>query len=220
MSHVVSEANSLLNSSSSPIPLSNTEVIQGLKEALSVGTKNSVIQSSKLDGFYKNPDLFIPFPPEVIKVKEKIELLGMKPQVDKFVLTLNRAAETASKEATPIFIEAIKGMSISDGFSILKGDKNAATLYLKEKTSAKLSIQFKPIVQAAIKEVEVTKYWNPVISNYNKIPFIEKQNANLEDYVTQEAMNGLFLMIEKEEEKIRQDPTARVTDILKRVFSE
>jgi hypothetical protein len=201
-----------------PAPLTNIEVIKGLKEALSVGTNNSTNLTSKLDGYYKNPEIFIPFPPEAIKVKEKIEALGMGSQVDKFVMTMNRSAETASKKAAPIFIGAITSMSIADGFAILNGGENAATNFLKEKTSGQLRTEFNPVVKNAIDEVEVTKYWNPVISTYNKIPFIEKQNPNLEDYITTKAMDGLFIMLAKEEQNIRKDPLARVTDILKRVF--
>lgn len=207
-----------MNTMNGPTPLTNDEVIRGLKEALTVGTNNSTALTSKLDGYYKNPEIFIPFPPEAIKVKEKVEALGMKSQVDKFVLTMNRSAETAAKEAGPIFIDAVKQMTIADGFTILRGNDNAATMYLKDKTSGKLRTKFKPVVKNAISKVEVTKYWNPVISTYNKIPFIEKQNPNLDDYITTKAMDGLFIMIEKEEKKIRKDPLARVSDILKRVF--
>ena len=117
--------------STGPLPLTNVEVIKGLKEALSVGTNNSTSLTSKLDGYYKNPEIFIPFPPEAIKVKEKMTDLGMGAQVDKFVMTMNRSAETASKKAAPIFINAITSMSIADGFAILKGGDNAATNYLK-----------------------------------------------------------------------------------------
>ncbi len=123
------------NKTNGAVPLTNTEVISGLREALKVGTNNSTALTSKLDGYYKNPEIFIPFPPEAIKVKEKVEALGMKSQVDKFVMTMNRAAETASKEAAPIFINAITSMTISDGFTILRGADNAATKYLKDKTS-------------------------------------------------------------------------------------
>jgi len=214
MTSVLNEVN---NSTSTP-SLTNSEVISGLKEALTIGTNNSTALTSSLDGFYKNPEIFIPFPAEAIKVKEKVEAIGMKKQVDEFVLTLNRAAETASKEAAPIFVDAIKNMSIADGFAILKGNNNAATQYLREKTSASLKIKFNPIVKNAISTVEVTKYWNPIISAYNKIPFTEKQNPDLEDYVTTKAMDGLFLMIQKEEANIRLNPAARVTDILKKVF--
>lgn len=207
-----------VNKATGPTPLTNGEVINGLKEALTVGTNNSTSLTSKLDGFYKNPEIFIPFPPEVVKVKNTVEDLGMKKQVDEFVMTINRAAETAAKDAGPIFVNAIKGMSISDGFTILKGEDNAATMFLKDKTSAELKVKFNPVVKDAIGKVQVTKYWNPVITTYNKIPFIEKQNPNLEDYITTKTMDGLFIMIEKEEKKIRKDPLARVTDILKRVF--
>ncbi|MCC7331499.1 MAG: DUF4197 domain-containing protein [Flavobacteriales bacterium] len=216
MTSVMEQVNSVTGTSSPA--LTNDEVISGLREALTVGTNNSTNLTSKLDGFYKNPEIFIPFPAEAIKVKNKVEELGMKKQVDEFVLTLNRAAEKASIEAAPIFINAVKEMTIADGFAILKGNDNAATQYLREKTSASLKIKFNPIVKNAIEQVEVTKYWNPVINTYNKIPFIEKMNPNLEDYITTKAMDGLFLMIEKEEAKIRKDPMARVTDLLKKVF--
>lgn len=216
------EMNTVLNDMNTiptgPAPLTNIEVIKGLKEALSVGTNNSTALTSKLDGFYKNPEIFIPFPPEAIKVKEKVEMLGMQSQVDKFVMTMNRSAETATKKAAPIFLNAITSMSIADGFAILKGGDNAATNFLKEKTSGQLRTEFNPVVKNAISEVEVTKYWNPVITTYNKIPFIEKQNPNLEDYITTKAMDGMFLMISKEEKNIRKDPIARVSAILKRVF--
>jgi hypothetical protein len=199
-------------------PLTNDEVISGLREALTVGTNNSSAFASKLDGYYKNPMLFIPFPPEAQKVKDKVDALGFKDQTDKFVLTLNRAAEEAAKDAAPVFVNAIKGMSISDGFAILKGGDNAATQYLKDKTSAELRTKFTPVVQNAINKVELTKYWNPIITTYNKIPLVEKQNPDLTAYVTERAMQGLFKLIADEEMKIRKDPVARVTDILKRVF--
>jgi hypothetical protein len=199
-------------------PLSNDEVINGLKEALTIGTNNSAAFASKVDGYYKNPVLFIPFPPEAQKVKDKVDQMGLKSQTDKFVLTLNRAAEEAAKDAAPIFVNAIKGMSISDGFAILKGGDNAATQFLKDKTSAELRTKFTPVVQNAINKVELTKYWNPIITTYNKIPFVEKQNPDLTSYVTERAMLGLFQLIADEELKIRKDPVARVTDILKRVF--
>ena len=213
-------ANEVLNgtTSTTPKPLTNDEVISGLRNALTVGTNNSSGLASKLDGYYKNPALFIPFPPEAKKVKDKMDAIGFKDQTDKFVLTLNRAAEEAAKNAAPVFINAIKGMSIGDGFAILKGKDNAATQYLKDKTTAELKLKFTPVVQTAIDKVELTKYWNPIITNYNKIPMVEKQNPDLTAYVTERAMIGLFKLIADEELKIRKDPAARVTDILKRVF--
>ncbi len=198
--------------------LTNDEVIKGLREALTVGTNNATSVVSKTDGFFKNPSIKIPFPEDAIKVKNTCENLGMKPQVDKFVLTLNRAAEEASKEAAPIFINAIKSMSINDGFSILKGADNAATKYLQDKTSAELKQKFKPIVQNALKKVEITKYWTPLITTYNKTPGAQKMNPDLEDYVTVKALEGLFKMVAQEELKIRKDPAARISDILKKVF--
>lgn len=210
--------NSVSNTPAAAPALTNDEVISGLREALTVGTNNSAGLASKLDGYYKNPALFIPFPPEAQKVKDKVEQLGMKEQSDKFVLTLNRAAEEAAKDAAPVFINAIKGMSIQDGFAILKGADNAATQYLKDKTTAELTAKFTPVVQNAINKVELTKYWNPIITTYNKIPFVEKQNPDLTAYVTGRAIDGLFKLIADEELKIRKDPVARVTDILKKVF--
>ena len=199
-------------------PLTNDEVISGLRDALTVGTNNSSAFASKVDGFYKNPSLFIPFPPEAQKVKDWAIKLKMEAQLDKFVETLNRSAEEAAKDAAPVFVNAIKGMSIGDGFAILKGNDNAATQYLKDKTTAELRLKFTPVVQNAINKVELTKYWNPIINNYNKVPFVEKQNPDLTAYVTDRAMEGLFKLIADEELKIRKDPVARVTDILKRVF--
>ncbi len=205
-------------SASGEKPLSNDEVISGLKEALTVGTNNSTAFASKVDGFYKNPSLFIVFPPEAQKVKDWALKVGMNSQVEKFEMTLNRAAEEASKGAAEVFVNAVKGMSISDGFAILKGADNAATQYLIDKTSAELKQKFTPVVQSAIDKVELTKYWNPIITAYNKVPLVEKQNPDLTAYVTDRAMQGLFKLIAEEELKIRKDPVARVTDILKRVF--
>jgi hypothetical protein len=201
--------------------LTNDQVIQGLKEALSVGTNNSSASASKLDGFNKNPLIHIPFPPDAIKVKEKVEALGMKGQVDKFVETMNRGAEESAKEAAPIFLNAITTMSIADGFNILNGTDSAATTYLRDKTSDALYSAFKPKVQNALKTVKLTEYWNPIITKYNTVTAMtggEKVNPDLDDYVTKGAMKGLFRLISDEEKKIRKDPMARVSDILKTVF--
>jgi hypothetical protein len=194
------------------------EVIAGLKEALTFGSRNAAGLASKVDGYYKNPSIFIPFPPEAKAVEEKVRALGMGKQVDDFVMTLNRAAEEAAKEAAPIFIDAVKQMTIQDGWGILKGDNRAATTYLKNKTTNALYDKFKPIVKKAIEKVGVTRYWTPIINAYNKIPFVTKMNPDLEDYTTRKAIDGLFFLVGKEEEKIRQDPAARVTELLKKVF--
>lgn len=196
----------------------DSEVISGLKEALALGSQNAGSLASKVDGYYKNPAIFIPFPEEAKNVEQKVRALGMGNQVDKFVETLNHAAEEAAKEAAPIFVDAVKQMTIQDGWTILKGSDHAATDYLKAKTSAQLYVKFKPIVDKAIDKMQVTKYWEPVITTYNKIPLVQKMNPDLNDYTTKKAIDGLFYLVSKEEQKIRKDPLARVTALLKKVF--
>jgi len=201
--------------------LTNDEVIAGLKEALTIGIQNGANLASMTDGFFKNDLIKLPFPEDAIKIKEKALELGLDSQVDKIELTLNRAAEEASKKAAPIFIDAIKNMSISDGFAILNGGDNAATNFLKEKTTSKLVTAFKPVVHNAIETVELTKYWNPVASKYNtfaKFTGKPEINPDLDAYVTDRGITGLFHMVEQEEKKIRKDPVAQVTDLLKKVF--
>lgn len=198
--------------------LSEADITKGLKEALDVGAKNAVGNVSKVDGFLKNPKVKIPFPPEVKKVETTVRKVGMDKQADDFIEALNRAAEDAAKSATPIFVEAIKNMTLTDAKSILKGNETAATEYMKGKTSSELAAIFKPIVQKSMQKVQVTKYWKPVITKYNQIPMTQKVNPDLEKYVTEKAIEGLFKMIAEEEIKIRKDHAARVTDILKSVF--
>ncbi|HUX53241.1 MAG TPA: DUF4197 domain-containing protein [Williamwhitmania sp.] len=212
----------LPNVTSKPAALTNDEIIQGLKDALRVGAEHSSDIASRVDGFYKNPQLFIPFPEDAIKVKNTLEKIGMTKQVNDFVLSLNRAAEEAAKSAAPIFIQAIQNMTIQDALGILKGGDNAATSYLRDKTYDQLKLKFKPIVAQSINKVEVTKYWSPLVSAYNKTTFLsgnERVNPNLEEYITERAIDGLFKLIAKEEQSIRKDPAARVTDILKKVFA-
>lgn len=201
--------------------LTNSEVISGLKEALTVGIQNSVNLTSVTDGFLKNDAIRLPFPEDAIKVKEKAIDWGLSGQVDKFETTLNRAAEEATKEALPIFKNAILNMSVQDGFAILNGGNGAATKFLKDQTTAQLITAFKPKVEAAISTVKLTDYWNPIITKYNSAMTLtggQKLNPDLNQYVTEKAISGLFLMVEKEENKIRLDPAARVTDLLSRVF--
>lgn len=201
--------------------LTNSEVISGLKEALNVGIKNAVDVTSITDGFLKNNEIRLPFPADAQKVKEKAIDLGMKSQVDKFETTLNRAAEEAVKEALPIFKDAILNMSIQDGFKILNDGDGAATNFLSSATTPQLKKAFQPKVKAAISKVKLTDYWNPIITKYNTaIQFTggEKINPDLEAYVTEKAIEGLFIMVKKEENKIRKDPAARVSSILQKVF--
>jgi hypothetical protein len=198
--------------------LTNEEIIQGLKEALTIGSENAAGSASKTNGYFGNPTIKIPFPPEAKKMEKELRALGMGKQVNKFILTINRAAEDAAKQAAPIFLDAIKSMTISDGINILKGSDTAATSYLREKTYASLFAKFKPIIKSATQKVEVTKHYKPLAKTYNNIPFVEKVNPDLEEYITQAALKGLFYLTAQEEMKIRKDPAARVTEILKDVF--
>ncbi len=198
--------------------LSNEEVIRGLKEALSFGTNNATALAGKTDGFYRNPRLFIPWPEEAAAMKEKLIMLGFERRINEFEMSLNRAAEEAATNAAPVFLDAIKNMGLQDGFAILKGNDTAATNYLRKTTYAPLKEKFLPIVKAAIEKVKVTSYWNPLVVSYNKVPGVKKQNPDLDDYVTNKAINGLMLLIADEEKKIRKDPAARVTELLKKVF--
>ncbi|MBL0341004.1 MAG: DUF4197 domain-containing protein [Bacteroidetes bacterium] len=214
--------NSILNSTNSALGngLSNDKIVAGLKEALSVGTKKSTNKASVMDGFYKNPLIKIPFPEEAKQMESTLKSIGMKKEVDKFVKTMNRAAEDAAKKATPIFINAITKMSITDGIKILKGGDNAATQFLKNSTSSALRNEFKPVIKNSLKKVEITKYWNPLVKSYNQVPFVKKMNPDLDDYVTGKSIDGLFKLIANEELKIRKDPKSRVTDLLEEVFGK
>lgn len=198
--------------------LTTAEVADGLKEALIKGISNGSDLASQLDGYFKNPEIKIPFPPEVKKVEDKLRQVGLGNEVDKFVLTLNRGAEDAAKEAKPIFITAIKSMTIQDAWGILRGQPDAATQYLKRTTTAQLKEKFKPVIQNSLNKVNATKYYGDIVTQYNKIPFTDDVNPNLDDYATDRAIEGLFTMIAKEEKNIRQDPVARTTELLKKVF--
>lgn len=199
-------------------PPSKSEISQGIREALIVGATNAVLQTSKENGFYGNQLIKIPFPPEAQKVASTLNDLGFNKQVDQFVETMNHAAEKAAEKAKPIFVKAIKQMTLRDVYDIWRGDDDAATQFLKRTTTNALKAEFRPVIQNAINQVELTKHWNPVITTYNQIPFTTKVNPNLDEYILDETLNGLFTVIAKEEEKIRENPSARVSAILQRVF--
>jgi hypothetical protein len=198
--------------------LTEKDAADGIKEALINGTGESVKIVSVINGYWENPEIKIPFPPEAIEVESKLRAIGMGKKVDEFNLSMNRAAEKAAVEAKPIFIAAIKGMTVKDAINIVKGENNAATVYLKNTTSPELITKFKPIIKSSLDNVNATRYWNDLITIYNKIPLVKKMNPNLSEYVTQKAIDGLFIMIAKEELKIRKDPMARTTELLKKVF--
>lgn len=199
-------------------PLTTAEVAEGLKEALINGISSGSDQASKVDGYFKNPQIKIPFPPDVKRVEDRLRQIGLGGEVDKFIMTLNRGAEDAAKEAKPIFIAAIKQMTIQDAWGILKGEENAATEYLRRTTSSQLYEKFKPVIANSLNKVSAIKYYSDLVNTYNKIPMVEKVNPDLNDYATNKAMDGLFLLIAQEEKKIRQDPVARTSDLLKKVF--
>jgi hypothetical protein len=198
--------------------LSSAEIAEGLKEALTNGISKGSDLVSQVDGYFKNQEIKLPFPPEAKRAEEKLRQMGFGKDVDNFILTLNRAAEDAAKEAKPIFVTAIKSMTIQDAAGILKGQSDAATQYLKRTTSSPLKDKFKPVVQNSLNKVNATKYYKDLITTYNKIPLVQKLNPNLDDYATDKAIEGLFVMIAKEEKNIRANPLARTSELLKKVF--
>lgn len=198
--------------------LSEEEVGKGLKEALTKGVEKGVDQLSKPDGFYKDLSIKIPLPEEANKVESKLRSIGQGKKVDETIESINRAAEDATTAAKDIFVEAIKGMSIEDAMSILKGEDDAATRFLEKSTRANLIVKFEPIIKASLDKVGATKNWNTIFTTYNKLPLVQKVNPDLVEYATGKAIDGLFLQIAKEELQIREDPAARVTDLLKKVF--
>lgn len=198
--------------------LTTEEVAAGLKEALTKGVSTGSELVSQVDGYFKNPEIMIPFPPEVKEVEKRLRQMGLDDQVDKFILSLNRAAEDAAKESKPIFVSAIRNMTVKDAMSILKGEDDAATQYLKGTTSVELNAKFNPVIRQSLEKVNATKYYSDLVKTYNKIPFVEKVNPELDQYATEKAIQGLFVMIAKEEKNIRENPLARTSALLKKVF--
>lgn len=197
--------------------LTTNDVVGGLKEALNKGIEKGTTQLSATDGFFANAAIKILMPAEAVKVEESLRSVGMGDKVDAAILNMNRAAEDACKTASPIFLNAIKNMSFTDAWAIFKGSDNAATNYLQKQTTTELTTAFKPIIDAALNKLDATKHWNTIFSNYNKFS-LKKVNPDLTAYVTEKALNGIFYQLAIEEQKIRKDPAARTTDILKNVF--
>jgi hypothetical protein len=200
--------------------LTESEIVDGLKEALEIGTSKAVTLVSKKNGYLKNPKIKIPLPKNVRKAESFLRNIGFGSKVDKFELSMNRAAERAAPKAKSIFWDAIKKMSFSDARQLLKGPDDAATQYFRKKTSTQLQDEFKPIVNQAMSEVGVTQAYKSLDRKIRALPFTKSLSFDLDQYVTDKALDGLFLMLAEEEKKIRQDPTARVTDLLKKVFAE
>ena len=207
------KASTLLSSSAT-----NDEVAKGLKEALVVGADKATESASAKDGFYANKVIRIPFPTEAERMKKTLKKAGMQSQITDFEKSINSAAELATKQVLVIFVDAITNMSIQDAFQILKGENTAATSYLRKQTNAQLYNKIKPIANKAILQVEVTKYWTPLVKTYNSIPFTKAVNSDLEDYVTNKTIEGIFVLIANQEKEIRNNPRARTSVLLKKVF--
>lgn len=194
------------------------EIGAGIKQALEIGTSQGADQLSTKDGFLGNMAIKILFPSEAQKVEKTLRSIGLNSLADNVILSINRAAEDAAKEAKPIFIAAIKQMTITDATTILLGNKDAATTYFKRVTTAQLLQRFEPVITASLSKVGATKYWGDAATAYNKIPLVKPINTNLSNYVAQKAIDGMFYQVALEELKIRENISARSTTLLQKVF--
>jgi len=190
----------------------------GIKEALAVGTENAVKSLSQTDGYFANQAVKILMPSSIQKVADVARKVGFQKQVDEFILSMNRAAEKAAPMAAKFFGDAIRDMSMDDVRGILTGGDTAATDFFSRKTRDKLYAAFKPVVSKSVGEVGATKSYNDLMGRYESVPFVGKQSVDLDDYVTNKGLDGLFFMVAQEEKKIRTNPMARTTDLLKSVF--
>jgi hypothetical protein len=193
-------------------------IISGLKEALSVGTENAVKSVSQVDGYFGHEMIKILMPEKIRMVADVLGKVGYQQQVDDFILSMNRAAEKAAPKAASIFGAAIKEMTLEDARGILNGGDHAATDYFRTKTSNTIYDEFKPIISSSMNEVGVTRSYKQMMDKYTSLPFMKAESLDLDRYVTDKAMNGLFHMLGQEEKKIRTDPAARITELLKKVF--
>jgi len=200
--------------------LDTNTIIAGLKEALSVGAKNSVTKVSQIDGYFGNELIRIKAPEKIAKIEKLMRKAGQGKYVDQFILSMNRAAEKAAPQALDFFVAAVKEMTISDAVVILRGNDTAATAYLKSKTHDRIYGAFKPVVISTMNEVGVTRSFKEMMDKAKGIPLLKKEVVDLDHYVTSKALDGLFTMVGQEEQKIRKDPVARVTDLLKKVFKK
>ena len=199
--------------------VTENEAGQGIKEALLKGVTSAVLNLNKTDGFFGSEFYKMLLPPDAVKAEKTLRSIGMGAQVDKAILSINRGAEDAVAFAKPIFIEAIKEMTLTDALNIIKGTNNAATNYFKEKTKQKLITAFTPSVKTSLDKVDATKYYADIVTTYNKIPTtFTKVDPNLTGFVVGKAVDALFDQVAKEEANIRANPLARTSDILKKVF--
>jgi hypothetical protein len=203
-----------------PSRLSDAKIGSGLKEALKVGTENTVNLTGRTDGYFMNQAIKILMPEKLQTLEKGLRLVGYGPQVDEFVLSMNRAAEQAAPQAKQIFWNAIGEMSIDDARQILKGSDTAATEYFRDKTSEKLTTAFRPVVDRTMSEFNVTRQYKDLVGQYQAIPFAKAESLDIDGYVVGKSLDGLFHVLGEEERKIRTNPAARTTDLLKEVFAK
>ena len=200
--------------------LSDVKIGSGLKEALKIGTQNAVNLTGRLDGYFVNQAIKILMPEKLQTMEKGLRAVGLGPQVDEFILSMNRAAERAAPAAKSIFWDAIGEMTFEDARKILAGSDTAATDYFKAKTTDKLTGAFKPSVDQAMNEVGVTRQYKELVGQFQSIPFMKSESLDIDHYVVTKALGGLFYVVGEEEKKIRTNPAARVTDLLKEVFAK
>ena len=198
--------------------LDTNTIIAGLKQALSVGAKNGIAAVSRVDGYFGDPMIKIPVPEKIRKIEKVLRKAGFHKEVDKFVLSMNRAAEKAAPQARSFFIAAVKEMTIPDAVQILRGNDTAATDFLKSRTYDGIYGTFRPVVSSAMNDVGVTRSFKEMMAKAGTIPLLKRESVDLDHYVTSKALDGLFVVVGQEEKKIRKDPAARVTELLKTVF--
>lgn len=213
------ELQQVVNQLPSGVGIGNEEIASGLREALQSGIDKQVSKLTVKDGFFKNELVKIVLPDELKKVDKTLRSIGMSSLADEGLKILNRAAEDAVKEATPIFVSAVKDITFADAKNILLGSDNAATLYLEEKTKTALYQKFNPVIKRSLDRVGATQIWSTIIEKYNGLVFTVPVNPNLPDYVTDETMEGVYTMISLEENKIRNNVSSRSTDLLRKVFA-
>ena len=199
--------------------LSQAEIGNGLKEALNNGVTKQVSKLTATDGFFKNETVKILLPEELQTVDKKLRQIGMSKLADEGLKVINRAAEDAVKEATPVFVDAVKQMSFNDAKNILMGNESSATTYLQNTTSTALYTKFNPVIKNSYTKVGADKVWKEIITKYNSIPLVKKVNPDLTDYTTKKAMEGVFKMIAVEEKDIRTNLASRSSDLLRKVFA-
>ncbi|HEY8734628.1 MAG TPA: DUF4197 domain-containing protein [Puia sp.] len=198
--------------------LSSEDITAGLKQALTLGAQKSADRLSAVNGFLGNKAVEILMPEQAQRVEKTLRNMGMGKLVDDAIASMNHAAEDASKSAAPIFINAIKSMTVTDGLNILRGSDTSATSYLRKSATPELTKAYTPVIDSALQKTGATKYWKDVFDAYNKLPLVSKIDPDLSSYVTQKAINGIFYYVAQEEIQIRKDPAAQVTDLLKKVF--